>query len=397
MAARPGDALILHPPVGHEDARSSLLRAHLAGRLPHAILLHGLRGVGKQRLALWLAQLQVCEAVTASGPCGSCKSCRMAMSVEHPDIHWYFPLHRPPKATGDKLAGALELARIDGLAELREKPLYASQGDELRGIYLSMVKGLRKRAHVRPTMAPVQVFIIGDAEFMVPQESSPAAANALLKLLEEPPDGTRFVLTSSEPGRLLPTIRSRTVPLHLTALPQEEVERFLTEHTEADADTVAWAASMAHGSIGRAMGFLPEGDDHGPLEDFRRQAFRLVQASLADDLATGFAASLGYPPSSARKLVQLFSSWEEWLRDLAAVASGAESEVMSQDALDPLRDLVRRGDLQAADITMAMPALEEARELCRGNVNPQLVIAGTLRKVRRALRPKRHMTIGAGQ
>ena len=83
-------------------------------------------------------------------------------------------------------------------------------------------------------------------------------------------------------------------------------------------------------------------------------------------------------------------------RSLAAVATGAEDEVLSRDALDHLRRLVRERDLRAADIAMAMPALEEARELSRGNVNPQLVIAGTVRKIRRALRPQRFAPTGAG-
>jgi DNA polymerase-3 subunit delta' len=311
----------------------------------------------------------------------------MALSLEHPDIHWYFPLTRPKGASGDKLAGALEQARIDRLAELRSNPLYPSQGDELRGIYLSTVKGIRKRAHVRPTMSRVQIFIVGDAEFLVPQEASQEAANALLKLLEEPPADTHFMLTSSEPGRLLPTIRSRTVPLHLAALTRGEVEGFLAEHAGAEPATVAWATGLAQGSIGRAMGFLPDGEDHGPLEVHRRKSFRLIQAALAKDLATGFAASLGYPPSGARSLVELFSAMEEWLRDLAAVASGAEDQVTNHDALEALRKLVREGGLQAGEVAAAMPALEEARELSRGNVNPQLVVSGTLRKIRRALRP----------
>jgi len=320
----------------------------------------------------------------------------MASSVEHPDIHWYFPLRRPKGATGDKLGDALEGARIEALGEFRKQPLRPSQGDELRGLYLAVVKGLRKRAHVGSTMARGQVFIIGDAEFLVPQEASPEAANALLKLLEEPPKGTRFILTSSEPGRLLATIRSRTVPLHLAPLPDSEVEQFLTDHAEADAETAAWAAGMAQGSIGRALGYLPDGDEQGPLEAFRRQAFRLLQAALADDLASGFSTSLGYSPAGARSLVELFAFVEEWLRDLAAVASGAEDEVLNRDALDHLRKLVRERDLSAADITMAMPALEEARELSRGNVNPQLVIAGTVRRIRRALRPGRYTATGVG-
>ena len=76
----------LHPVVGHQEVLRVLAGAHARGSLPATLLLHGPKGVGKQRVALWLAQLLVCEAPTADGPCQVCASCRMALSVEHPDL-----------------------------------------------------------------------------------------------------------------------------------------------------------------------------------------------------------------------------------------------------------------------------------------------------------------------
>lgn len=375
----------LHDVVGHEDICRSLAHAHHAQVLPSSLLLHGLRGVGKQRLALWVAQLQLCTAPAPEGPCQVCRSCRMALAVEHPDLHWYFPLPRPKGVSGDRLADALETARIEALAEVRSQPVRASQGDELRGLYLGLMQGLRRRAHIRPSMGEVQVFIIADAEYLVPQEASPEAANALLKLLEEPPAGTRFILTSSEPGRLLPTVRSRAVPLHLAPLPLDLVASFLRQHAGADEDTARRAASLGQGSIGRALGFLPDGDDPGPLESFRREALELVEAALADGRSPGFLRALAYSPSGARSLVEVFAFVEDWLRDIAAVAAGAEEKVLSRDALPHLRELTGSGSFDASAVAEALPALEEARELARGNVNPQLVVSGLIRRLRRSL------------
>jgi DNA polymerase III subunit delta' len=341
--------------------------------------------VGKQRLALWLAQLQLCEAPTESGPCGACRPCRLVLGLEHPDVHWYFPLPRPKAVSGDRLAEALEAARADALAEIREQPLRPSVGDEMRGLYLGLMQSLRRRANSRPTMSAVQVFIIADAELLVPQESSPEAANALLKLLEEPPAGTRLVLTSSEPGRLLPTIRSRSVPLHLAPLGRSEVASFLEAALDVDGAKASWAADLAQGSIGRALGFLPDGDAPGPLEVLRRDALDLLEAALAPSPSAGFTVALAQPPAGARRLVELFTFGEEWLRDLAAVASGAEERVLNRDSLDRLRKLVARASLVPADVAEAFPALDEARELARGNVNPQLIVSGLVRRLRDTL------------
>jgi DNA polymerase-3 subunit delta' len=377
----------LHPLVGHDEVRAMIAQAHGRAGLPASMLLHGLKGVGKQRFALWMAQLHLCDSPTGTGPCDRCRSCRMAGAVEHPDLHWYFPVARPKGASGDRLADALEAARIDAVNEAREQPVRASHSDELRGLYLGLVQGLRRKAQSRPNMGQVQVFIMGDAEYLVPQEASPEAANALLKLLEEPPAGTRFILTSSEPGSLLPTIRSRSVPLHLAPLPEALVATFLEEHSGVDARTARWAARLGQGSIGRALGFLPQDGEPGPLESLRRDALAVVEAALDGGRGAGFALALSKAPAGARTLVDLFAFVEEWLRDLAAVAAGAEDRVLSQDALSHLQKLVRARQVDPSAISSALPYLEEAREMARGNVNPQLIVSGLVRRLRRPLRP----------
>lgn len=377
----------LHPLEGHLDIRRALARAHAAGVLPGALLLHGPRGIGKQQIALWLARLTVCKQPGAEGPCDACGPCRMALSLEHPDIHWYFPLPRPKGASGDRLADALETARHAELAEIRARSVRPSWSEDIRAIYLGAVANIRARAAKRPTMAEGPVFIVGQAEMLVPQEASQEAANALLKLLEEPPGSARFILTSSEPGMLLPTIRSRTVPLHVPPLSRDEVRAFLTEHAAIDPATARWAADLAQGSPGRALAFLPEDDELGPLEGLRRGAFDLVVAATSKDVSAGYAVAIGFPPSGARRLIDLFTFVEEWLRDLAAAAAGADQLVINRDALDRLRKHVDAAQIAAVRVPEGFTAVERARELARGNVNPQLVVSGLVRDLRRALLP----------
>ena len=377
-------SLSLHAIQGHERERAALVSAHARGVLPAALLFHGPRGIGKQRLALWLAQLLVCER-PEQGPCDACASCRMAVSLEHPDLHWYFPLPRPKNAAGDRLADALEEARLEELAAIREAPLRSSHSEEVRGLYVGTVKSIRAEAHKRPVMARGPVFIVGDAELLVPQESSPEAANAMLKLLEEPPGGARFILTTSESGRLPATIPSRTVSLHLAPLPVPDVAAFLERHASIDPKSAVWAAGLSQGSIGRALGFLPDGDESGPLEILRRRAFEIVVAATAQRASEAHVLALGFPPAGGRGLVELFGFAEEWLRDLAAVAAGARSAVLNRDTLADLDRIVVQAGLGSFQVASAFGRVERARELTLANVNPQLVIGGLVRELRRAL------------
>ncbi len=382
--------MTLHPLFGHEDARRMVIRAHGAGTLPSSLLIHGPRGVGKQRFALWLAQLTVCEAPTEHGPCGACRSCRLASTLEHPDVHWYMPLARPPRVSGDRLADALEDARHEMLGQIRENGLRPSLSHDVTGLYIGTVKNLRKRAHVRPSMAPGPVFVVGDAELLVPQEASQEAANALLKLLEEPPGQARFILTSSVPGSLLPTIRSRTVPMLLRPLDDDTVRDVLVEYLDVPADRAAEVARLGRGSLGRTLGFLPQDDDPAPMNELRRGAFDILTAALGQGRIGSHALALSYPPAGARGLLDLFQVLEEWVRDLSAVLAGADA--FHHDTKDVLAKVAERSRIDARRVPGALGAIERARLLARGNVNPQLVVSGLVLELREALLPAAHRT-----
>ncbi|MFW6175394.1 MAG: ATP-binding protein [Acidobacteriota bacterium] len=385
----------LHPLQGHEAARGAVAGAFARDRLPQALLLHGRPGVGKQRFALWTGQLLLCGEPGPDGPCDSCQGCRLAARVEHPDLHWYFPLKRPSsRGSRERDDEALEDARTARIEELRSRPLQPTWSDEPQGLHLGTVRNLRRRVGSGPSMGRRQVFVIARAEELVAQESSPEAANALLKILEEPPASTWLILTSNEPGRLLPTIRSRTSAMHLPPLPQERVADFLERERGAEAKDAQRIARIAAGSIGLALGYLPEeGTDDakeprdGPLERLRKDAFRLLRDSVSPHAARQFMRALEYRPVGGRGLQELLVALEVWIRDLAAVAAGSPDQVLNRDAAEWLGDTVRDRRIHARDAARALAAVEEAREAAAGNANPQLVVAGLLLDLRQTLAP----------
>lgn len=376
----------LHPHWGHASLLGTLARARERQSLPAALLIHGPKGVGKQHLALWLGRLLLCAHPGPGGPCESCPSCRMALKIEHPDLHWFFPLPRPKNAsTPEKLEKALETARWEALSERRKDPLKSHIGDGPRSLYLAAARTLRKQAQRRPSLGDHQIFLIAEAETLSPKDSSSEAANALLKILEEPPRGTSLILTSGEPGRLLPTIRSRTTHLHLPPLSTREVVDFLMEMKGVGPEEAERIGTLSQGAIGRALRLLPDGDDEGSLEKIRLNARALLSATLAPTPAATYKMALGFKTTGSRGLMELLEFLEEWLRDLAHAAQGVPASALNPDGESFFRDTLARWTIQPRDVAKAVEKVDVARMRAAGNANPQLLVFGLLQELRKTL------------
>ncbi|NUO62105.1 MAG: hypothetical protein HOQ26_07245 [Gemmatimonadaceae bacterium] len=348
------------PLYGHAALRERLASAAATGRLPASVLLHGPSGVGKQRLGLWLGALLLCESSPA--PCGRCQSCRYAAELAHPDLHWIFP--RPRLKDAD--AGAEEVRQdyAEAISErLAAGGLYARpSGTE--GIYVATVRSIVQRAAISPAMAKRKVFVIGDAERMVPQEGSDMAANAFLKLLEEPPADTTLIVTSSEPGALLPTIRSRVVSLRVPPLGEADLRAFLADPLVRDAlekEPVPKSDAERVALAGGAPGTLFGGGERDAARD---GAKRILDAAESGDRAAALRIAFQQGATRARgRFTDTLDALEGLLHDRA-------------------RTKVARGDERGAEsAARAVDAVEQARERAAGNVSPNLVTAELMRRL----------------
>src|SRR5215212_3741181 len=139
--------MALLPLHGHEDLRSRLRAAHERNALPSSLLFQGIRGVGKQRLALWLGQMLLCEN-EGRAPCGACQHCRFSLELTHPDLHWYFP--RPRQRDSDPDLQDVIDDYAEAVAErAKEGGLYAPpSGSE--GIYVATVRAIVQQAVMSP-------------------------------------------------------------------------------------------------------------------------------------------------------------------------------------------------------------------------------------------------------
>jgi DNA polymerase-3 subunit delta' len=178
--------------------------------------------------------------------------------------------------------------------------LYAP-GSGSEALYVATVRTLVRQAAVSPAMAARKVFVLGDAERMVAQEGADQAANAFLKLLEEPPADTTLVLTSSEPGALLPTVRSRVVSVRVPPLAEADVRAFLGDAQVRAALDAAGGAAGDDDARARRAGGAP-GALLGAAEQAAAdaEALRLLRAAEQGDRAERLRAAFGQGAARAR-------------------------------------------------------------------------------------------------
>lgn len=251
--------------------------------LPHALLIHGPKGVGKLALAQALAQLVLCEAPqAASRPCGRCEGCRWYLGGNHPDFRRVEP---------EALAPVAEAAEGEEGAPARKgKPSQEIKIDQVRELAdflnIGSHRGRRRVALVHPA-----------------DEMNPSAANALLKGLEEPPPGAMFILVAHRPARLPATIRSRCVSIPVSIPPRAlalqwlegkgvaQAARWLTYSGGAPLRALDYSATAQ--TVERLLSSIQRGDS--VLAEDREQLEALTEAlqKLALDKAL---AAMGLPP-----------------------------------------------------------------------------------------------------
>ena len=361
----------LRPLYGHHAIRARLTAAASDGRLPASLLLQGRRGVGKQRLALWVGQYLICERATRERlpePCGACQHCRYAERGMHPDLHWFFP--RPRLKDGDPTVADVKADLGEAITERMEADGLWGPSLGTEGIYVGSVRALVNMAASRPAMATRSVFVVGDAERMVSQEGADQAANAFLKLLEEPPAGTTLILTTSEPGALLPTIKSRVVSVRVPPLTPTDLEAFLADPV-VERKLARTPREELLARANGAPGVLFAGDS---MSAAFANARALLEAALAPHSPDGTATRI---KAAARQGV--------------AGARGAFSDTL--DALTHLlhartQQLVVAGrDIDARRTATVLPIVEAAKTKAQNNVSPNLLTASLLRAMHQTLNP----------
>lgn len=242
--------------IGQQEIKNRFIRSVRDRRIPHAQLLHGEPGVGKLALAIAYAQFISCKRRSETDACGDCPSCVKYSRLQHPDLHFVFPVIKPPKVSTVICDDFLPYFRdiyienpYFGVNDWYEK---IGDGAKQGMIYSNESSEIIRKLNLKTYESDFKVMII-----WLPELMHESCANKLLKILEEPPAFTVFLLVSNNPDRIITTILSRTQHVKIPRLGETEIAealgRLYPEKSESDIHN---ASRISEGSLLNARKIL---------------------------------------------------------------------------------------------------------------------------------------------
>ncbi|PKB61927.1 MAG: DNA polymerase III subunit delta' [SAR202 cluster bacterium Casp-Chloro-G4] len=302
--------------------------------MSHAYLISGPHQVGKMTLAMDVARLLNCEA--DERPCGECNPCKRITGQLHTDVR---------------------AIRVEGTGR---------EGRGRTAISIDQIRDLQKEASLKPYEGRYRVFIVDGAEQLTEE-----AANALLKVLEEPPEEVVFLLLTADTGSLLPTIISRCQrielrPLALDIIAEELVKRFGTEREQANE-----VARISGGKPGWAL------EASGDSDMLERRASQLdtVEVTLRQSIEGRFAYAERLGTAFTRNrdgVLAELTLMVQWWRDVLVVSQDKTELVTNLSRLDALR--AAADGLSSDAVASAIKAVQETMSHLERNVNPRLAL-----------------------
>lgn len=273
--------------IGQKEVISRLRQMAQEDRIPHAIMLCGPKGCGKMAVALAFASYLLCRHHNEDDePCGHCPQCAMLRKWEHPDLHFTFPTVKPSnkssqyKPISDDFSKEWHQMLADGPYFTLEQWMDKIKADNQQAI-ITTAEGdsLIRKLSIKSSQGGYKVSVI-----WLPERMNKECSNKLLKLIEEPPFKTVFIMVCEKPDELLDTIKSRVQRIDVRRIGNEELEEALTQRCGIDGESAHRLARLANGSWTTAVNELSTDNENKEFlslfQELMRQAYKRDVRSL---------------------------------------------------------------------------------------------------------------------
>jgi DNA polymerase III subunit delta' len=348
--------------LGNERVVAALQGALRSGRVPHALLFTGPRGVGKYTLARMFAQAANCERLTDDF-CGECHTCqRIALLAEPQKLIEQGIAERGESADAPTVERTpLILQSHPDVWALVPDPVRLKTPVARPMLRIGQVRAIQRAASFQP-MGRRRVFILDGAETMRND-----VANVCLKVLEEPPGSATLILTAPSAYSLLGTIISRCMQFNFAPLPQEQVEKILQEKTDRKPAERKLAAQLAEGSPGLAMEM-----DTEQAANQRKTALRILErAARGEGFTQLFADTSALAKDKESSFEDQLHVFYGLLSDLLELTSGVPQPVLRNIALARELQALAKG-INSDWVMRAICGFDELSAGARRNLNRQL-------------------------
>ena len=246
--------------IGQEEAKERLIREAKEGKIAHARMFCGPEGVGKLPLAVAYAQYLSCEHPTDNDSCGECPNCIKYNKLIHPDLHFVFPVIKKKNkdtTSDDYLHEWRETLNSSPYFNLNMWIKEVGAENQQAQIYVKESDEIIRKLNLKSSQGGYKVMII-----WLPEKMNTDCSNKLLKLLEEPPTQTIFILISEEPDMLLPTIQSRVQRFNIHAIAKEKIAETLCLNYGLQAKDAADIAHRSQGNFLKALETIHLNEDN---------------------------------------------------------------------------------------------------------------------------------------
>lgn len=351
--------------VGQNFAREQIERIIQSGRVSHSYLFSGPPGIGKTAFALGFAEL--INGINNLTNLGSQTFSKKSSWFTHPDIHVFLPV--PTSVSVEELRSRLELLREDPyeIVDFSLRPSLTNEDStkNKRAFYPIdyFREEIRPKAYLKPNEGRKTVIIMTGIESMKKE-----AANAFLKLLEEPSEDLIFLLTTNHTEALLPTIISRCQHIQLSPLKTKEIEHALIEQDGLPENEAAYLARVSGGNYAMTRFF-----DVGTLKKTREEIIEYLRNSYSQDAVNITQTAQDWQSSqNLEGQIAVLNVMEVFLRDLFVYRSTEKKELVTNaDQIDVIKKFCET--LSDARLEQMIAQVNECKPMIYQNVQPKLI------------------------